>query len=76
MGKKIAMVGAGSVVFCKMLMSDIMATPSLAGSEFALMSRTWPKLKDMEEFLRLAPNHPKVPLVQESIADLKRKLNK
>ena len=50
MGKKIAMVGAGSVVFCKMLMSDIMTTPSLAGSEFALMSRTWPKLKDMEEF--------------------------
>ena len=52
MGKKIAMIGAGSVVFCKMLMSDIMATPSLEGSEFALMSRTWPKLRDMEAFGR------------------------
>jgi len=52
MGKKIAMIGAGSVVFCKMLMSDIMATPALSGSEFALMSRTWPKLKNMEEFGR------------------------
>jgi alpha-galactosidase len=52
MGKKVAMIGAGSVVFCKLLMSDIMATPSLSGSEFALMSRTWPKLKNMEEFGR------------------------
>ncbi len=52
MGKKIAMIGAGSVVFCKMLMSDIMATPALEGSEFALMSRTEPKLRRMEEFGR------------------------
>jgi alpha-galactosidase len=50
MGKKIAMIGAGSVVFCKTLMADIMATPALEGSEFALMSRTEPKLRAMEEF--------------------------
>ena len=49
---KIAMIGAGSVVFCKTLMSDIMATPALAGAEFALMSRTEPKLRRMEEFGR------------------------
>jgi len=47
---KIAMIGAGSVVFCKTLMSDIMATPGLADSEFALMSRTEPKLRRMEAF--------------------------
>ena len=47
---KIAMIGAGSVVFCKTLMSDIMATPELADSEFALMSRTEPKLRRMEAF--------------------------
>lgn len=47
---KVAMIGAGSVVFCKTLMSDIMATPALAGCEFALMSRTEPKLRRMEEF--------------------------
>ncbi|MBS1873959.1 MAG: alpha-galactosidase [Acidobacteria bacterium] len=47
---KIAMIGAGSIVFCKTLMSDIMATPALAGSEFALMSRTEPKLRSMEDF--------------------------
>ncbi|MCC7154029.1 MAG: alpha-galactosidase [Bryobacterales bacterium] len=49
---KIAMIGAGSIVFCKTLMSDIMATPELAGAEFALMSRTEPKLRSMEEFGR------------------------
>ena len=50
MPKKIAMIGAGSVVFCKTLMSDIMATPALADSEFALMNRTEPKLRRMEAF--------------------------
>ena len=48
--QKIAMIGAGSVVFCKTLMSDIMATPALADTEFALMSRTEPKLRRMEAF--------------------------
>ncbi|MGD9139587.1 MAG: hypothetical protein PVH42_22690, partial [Desulfobacterales bacterium] len=49
---KIAMIGAGSVVFCKTLMSDIMATPELADSEFALMNRTEPKLRRMEAFAK------------------------
>jgi alpha-galactosidase len=52
MPKKIAMIGAGSVVFCKTLMSDIMATPSLSDSEFALMSPTESKLRRMEAFGR------------------------
>ena len=50
MSKKIAMIGAGSIVFCKTLMSDLMATPALAGCEFALMSRSEGKLRRMEEF--------------------------
>lgn len=49
---KIAMIGAGSVIFCKTLMSDIMATPALAHCEFALMSRTEPKLRRMEAFAK------------------------
>ena len=44
------MIGAGSVVFCKTLMSDILATPALADSEFALMSPTESKLRRMEAF--------------------------
>ena len=50
MGVKVAMIGAGSVVFCKTLLSDMMATPALAGAEYALMNRTEPKLRRMEAF--------------------------
>jgi alpha-galactosidase len=50
MPRKIAMIGAGSVVFCKTLMSDIMATPALSDSHFALMSPTESKLRRMEAF--------------------------
>jgi len=49
---KIAMIGAGSIVFCKTLLNDLMATPALAGAEFALMSPTEPKLRRMESFAR------------------------
>lgn len=36
---KIAMIGAGSQIFCKTLVMDIFSTPSLRGSEIRLMSR-------------------------------------
>ena len=47
---KIAMIGAGSIVFCKTLMMDILATPALKDSEFRMMSRTMPKLERMKKF--------------------------
>jgi len=50
MSKKIAFIGAGSVVFTKTLMSDIMATPALHGSEFALMDPDMPKIERMKKF--------------------------
>lgn len=51
MPRKIAMIGAGSVVFCKTLVADILATPALRDSEFALMSPTETKLRRMEQFV-------------------------
>lgn len=51
MAKKIAMIGAGSVVFCKTLTNDILATPALADCEIALMNRTEGKLRRMEAFV-------------------------
>ncbi|NOZ19844.1 MAG: alpha-galactosidase [Planctomycetes bacterium] len=48
---KIAMIGAGSMVFCKALTMDILATDALKDSEICLMSRTMPKLQNMEDFL-------------------------
>ncbi|NCO38276.1 MAG: alpha-glucosidase/alpha-galactosidase [Armatimonadetes bacterium CG_4_10_14_0_8_um_filter_66_14] len=49
---KIAMIGAGSIVFCKTLMNDLLSTECLEGSEFALMSRTAPKLDRMHAFVQ------------------------
>ncbi|HEX3000087.1 MAG TPA: alpha-glucosidase/alpha-galactosidase, partial [Armatimonadota bacterium] len=49
---KIAMIGAGSIVFCKTLLNDLMATPALRGSTFALVNRTAPKLERMATFAR------------------------
>lgn len=48
---KVAFVGAGSIVFTKTLMNDLLSTPALAGSHYCLMSRTMPKLERMEAYL-------------------------
>jgi len=49
---KIAMIGAGSIVFCKTLLNDLLATPALAGSEYALMDLDEAKVRRMEAFAR------------------------
>ena len=49
---KIAMIGAGSLIFCKTLVMDILATEALQDSEICLMNRTRPKLDKMEAFVR------------------------
>lgn len=48
---KIAMLGAGSLVFCKTLMADFLATPALAGSEYRLMALTRTRLDKMHSFV-------------------------
>lgn len=49
---KIAMIGAGSLIFCKTLVMDILAAEALQGSEICLMNRTRPKLTKMEAFVK------------------------
>ncbi|HOW65439.1 MAG TPA: alpha-galactosidase [Candidatus Paceibacterota bacterium] len=49
---KIAMLGAGSLIFCKTLINDFLATSALNASEICLMSITRPKLDKMEAFVR------------------------
>ena len=49
---KITMIGAGSLVFCKTLVMDILATEALQGCEICLMNRTKPKLDKIEAFLK------------------------
>ena len=49
---KIAMIGAGSLVFCKTLMADFLATTALAGSEYRLMALSHTRLDKMEAFVQ------------------------
>jgi len=61
MSKKIALIGAGSVVFTKTLLSDMMATPALAESEWALMDLAETKLSRMEAFAKRMLKENSVP---------------
>ena len=47
---KISFIGAGSIVFAKTIMMDIMATPELVDSEICLMDRSKPKLDRSRAF--------------------------
>lgn len=47
---KIALIGAGSIIFCKTLLNDMFATPALKGSTFALMGPTMWKLEKMKVY--------------------------
>jgi len=50
MKNKIALIGAGSIVFCKTLLNDMFNTPSLSDFEFALMSPTMGKIEKMKNY--------------------------
>ncbi len=49
---KIALIGAGSLVFGKTLMADFLATPALAGSEYRLMAPSHTRLDRMHAFVQ------------------------
>ena len=48
---KIAIIGAGSIVFCKTLMLDIFATPGLGEVEFSLMAPSTRRTTYVEEYM-------------------------
>jgi alpha-galactosidase len=72
MPKKIAMIGAGSVVFTKTLMSDIMATPALKDSEFVLMDLAEEKLRRMEAFAKRMIKENRLPAKVSATTDRKK----
>jgi len=49
---KVTIIGAGSIVFCKTLMLDILATPGLENTEFALMAPSTTRTSQVEAFAR------------------------
>ncbi len=72
---KIAMIGAGSLIFCKTLTMDILATPALQGSEICLMNRTKPKLDKMEAFVKGVVKENKLPAKVTATLDLRKALD-
>ena len=69
---RIAMIGAGSVIFCKTLSMDIMATNGLEDSTFVLMEPVEPKLRKMEAFLRDVVRESKLPAKIEATTDFRK----
>lgn len=57
--RKIAIIGAGSIVFCKTLILDILVTQGLEDTQFALMSPTTTRTSQVEAFLKkvIRENH-------------------
>ena len=49
---KVAIIGAGSLIFFKTLMNDFLSTPALAGSEYCLMALTHKRLDKMHDFVQ------------------------
>jgi len=48
--RRIAVIGAGSIVFCKTLITDIMATKALEDTEFALMAPSTTKISQVKNY--------------------------
>jgi alpha-galactosidase len=48
---QVTIVGAGSIVFCKTLMLDILATPGLEDTEFVLMAPSTRRTPQVERFI-------------------------
>jgi len=71
---KIAMIGAGSLIFCKTLTMDILATPALQDSEICLMNRTKPKLDKMKAFVKEAVAENKLPTKVTATLDRRKAL--
>lgn len=49
---KIAIIGAGSIVFCQTFLNDMFATPCLQDATYALMGPTISKLKSVENYAK------------------------
>ena len=66
---KIAMIGAGSLIFCKTLVTDILATEALNDSEICLMDLAKPKLDRMEAFVKRMISENNLPAKVPSTLD-------
>jgi alpha-galactosidase len=49
--RRIAIIGAGSIIFCKTLILDILNTPGLEETEFALMAPSMNRISQVEAYV-------------------------
>ncbi|MFP4058638.1 MAG: alpha-galactosidase [Candidatus Brocadiia bacterium] len=66
---KISFIGAGSIVFAKTIMMDIMASEEIRDSEICLMNRGKPKLDRIEAFARRAVKDNRLPTTITATTD-------
>ena len=66
---KIALIGAGSIVFCKTLMMDIMATEATADSTFVLMDIDREKLAGVEGLAKRIISENNLPATVHATTD-------
>lgn len=55
--RKIAIIGAGSIVFCKTLILDILMTKGLEDTEFALMAPSTKRSGEVEKYIKKVIEH-------------------
>jgi len=72
---KVAMIGAGSLIFCKTLLSDMFATEALEGSEYCLMAPSNRRLPKMTDFARRMVKDNNVNATVTSTNDIKEALD-
>ena len=71
---KIAMIGAGSLVFCQTLVKDILGTKALQDSEICLMDRTKQKLEKMHDYVSRVIKDNKLPAKVSATLDRREAL--
>jgi len=71
---KVAMIGAGSLIFCSALTTDILATEALKDSEICLMNRTKPKLDRMEAYIKRVVEENNLPATVTATLDRREAL--
>lgn len=73
---KVAIIGAGSIVFCKTLILDILATDGLQDTEFALMAPTTNRTPQVESFIKRVIKKNHLPAAVSITTDLREAITK
>ena len=74
MKPKVALIGAGSLVFARTLINDMLSTPALRDGEFVLMSPTQTKINSLRDYFRKIIADNKLPATISATTDRREAL--